>query len=99
MVLKVVAAIDAENAGSEAGGGGGGGGDGPDVGNAAKGAALARRDGKQMDLLLEVESLEPKQLMSVCMYVCIHTCMYHINRDVIGSLPAHVFRCISILPV
>ena len=29
------------------------------------GVAMPRRDGKQMDLLLEMESLEPQQLMSV----------------------------------
>lgn len=63
-VAEVVAAIDAENAGSEDAGATGG--EGSDGGSASKGAALPRRDGKQMDLLLEVESLEPKQLMSVC---------------------------------
>ncbi|CAN0034400.1 unnamed protein product, partial [Ectocarpus sp. 12 AP-2014] len=55
----VVAAIDQEKekANAEAAGGGGGGGS-----DAA--GSVSRRDGKQMDLLLEVESLEPKQLMS-----------------------------------
>lgn len=71
---EVVAAIDAENAGSEAGAGGEG---GSDVGNAPKGAGVGgpRRDGKQMDLLLEVESLEPKQLMSVRFTSCHHVIM------------------------
>ncbi|CAM9991770.1 unnamed protein product [Ectocarpus sp. 4 AP-2014] len=57
----VVAAIDQEKekANAEAAGGGGGGGGGSDAGG-----SVSRRDGKQMDLLLEVESLEPKQLMS-----------------------------------
>lgn len=57
----VVAAIDQEKekANAEAAGGGGGGG-GSDAGG-----SVSRRDGKQIDLLLEVESLEPKQLMSV----------------------------------
>lgn len=65
----VVAAIDAENeAEAEAGGDGGGDGEGSDKGGTSRGGvggAAPRRDGKQMDLLLEVESLEPKQLMSV----------------------------------
>lgn len=62
----MVAAIDAEHDGSEAGGGG----ERSDGGNGSKGGVtLPRRDGKQMDLLLEVESLEPKQLMSVRLYV------------------------------
>lgn len=54
----MVAAIDEEKekANAEAAGGGGGG---------DAGGSVSRRDGKQMDLLLEVESLEPKQLMSV----------------------------------
>lgn len=44
---------DDEGGGRERSGGGG------------AGVAMPRRDGKQMDLLLEVESLEPQQLMSV----------------------------------
>ena len=74
---EVVAAIDAENAGSEAGAGGEG---GSDVGNAPKGAGVGgpRRDGKQMDLLLEVESLEPKQLMSVRFTSCHHVNCHHV---------------------
>ena len=50
--------MDNEGAAAEGGGA-------DSEGGGDDGTALPKRDGKQVDLLLEVESLEPKQLMSV----------------------------------
>lgn len=53
VVSPVVAAMDGGGDGGEGDGGGGG------------GMTMPRRSGLHSDLLLEVESLEPQQLMSV----------------------------------